>query len=74
MDPGKATQYNKEFTWYLPLWNILFNVGFMYTDIKNLVVIGMSNTSQYYQFAYAIGDFLMRFVYSRYVPKPYVYI
>lgn len=47
-------------------WNILYNLGYMYTDIKNSIQIYNSATSQYNQLGKYIGDFLIRFIYSRY--------
>ena len=47
-------------------WNILYNLGYMYTDIKKSVDIVNSDVSQYNQLGVYIGDFLIRFIYSRY--------
>ena len=47
-------------------WNILYNLGYMYTDAKKSVDIFKSSTSQYQTLGQYIGDFTIRFLYSRY--------
>jgi hypothetical protein len=36
-NPVEAAQYNRKFTPSVILWNILFNLGFIYTSIKNSI-------------------------------------
>ena len=45
--------------------NLLYNAGFMFTDILDLVYYDSSNSNSYYYYAsYRAGDFLVRFVYA----------
>jgi hypothetical protein len=72
-DPRGASSYNTQFSLILVGWNVLYNLGFIYTDVKKLVTlynsfyddtdISWSSAGNY------LGDFLMRFVYSRFIPK-----
>jgi hypothetical protein len=44
--------------------NILYNVGFQFTDILNLIFINPAMTQPFWYFVfYTIGDFLIRFLY-----------
>ena len=70
-EPGVAAGYSEDLTIITVLWNVLYNLGYMYTDGKNLYNYILSSTSQYYNLAFSVGDFCMRFFYSRYVPKTY---
>jgi hypothetical protein len=69
--PGKAAGYTTAFTKTLVMWNILFNLGYMYTDIFNFIKLIYYGNKYYYWFAYYAGDFVMRFIYSSYVPRAY---
>lgn len=45
--------------------NILYNAGFMFTDILDLIFYDNSSTDPFYYYAsYRFGDFFIRFVYS----------
>ncbi|CDW87218.1 UNKNOWN [Stylonychia lemnae] len=50
-------------------WNILYNLGYMYSDIKNSIDVFQTKTDRYYDLGKYIGDFIMRFFYSRYNKK-----
>lgn len=47
-------------------WNVLYNLGYMYTDVKKSVDIFQSTTSSYEKLGEYMGDFTIRFLYSRY--------
>ena len=45
--------------------NILYNAGFMFTDVLNLVNYNVLSTDPYwYYFAFNLGDFMVRFIYK----------
>ncbi len=42
--------------------NLLYNAGFMFTDVLDIVYYDYSNTNPYwYYFFYRMGDFFVRF-------------
>ena len=46
------------------LQNVLYNMGYMFTDILDLVFYDPTNTDPYwYYVAYRVGDFFIRFLY-----------
>lgn len=46
------------------LQNILYNLGYMFTDVLDLVFYDPDNTDPYwYYVAYRVGDFIIRFFY-----------
>lgn len=54
----------ENFEWLQILYNVLFNLGYMYTAIFNLVVYDETQVKNYAYFLSAnIGDFLMRFLF-----------
>lgn len=58
------------------MWNILFNLGFMYTAIKNTIFFfyvdtSVANTNNWTNLGSNVGEFLMRFIYSRFIEKTY---
>lgn len=69
--PAVAAGYSEAITWKTIVWNLLYNLGYMYTDGKDIYDIVTSTDSQYYDLAFSVGDFAMRFLYSRYVPRSY---
>ena len=74
INPVAAAQYNKAFTWMTIVWNILFNLGFMYTNAKNIVTFfyydtATNPTKSYETLGRQFGSFFVRFIYSQYVPK-----
>lgn len=69
MDPTALTSESYGFGIDVVLWNILYNLGYMYTDIKGFIDTGNSNSGKWSDFGSYLGDFLMRFFYSRYVPR-----
>ena len=74
-DPVSAAQYNKSFSIEVILWNILFNVGYMYTDSKKLINFfyydSAVTTPLWATFGKYLGDFFVRFIYSKFIPKTY---
>ena len=54
-------------------WNILYNMGYMYNDgAKIQGYMKSSNTVDNWEnVGYRTGDFIMRFFWSRYVPRSY---
>ena len=70
--PLQATMYYKTFSFTLVLWNILFNLGFLYTDgryillffYRDQTVKFVPNWSLLGKYA---GDFIMRFIFSKFV-------
>lgn len=69
-NPVQAAQYNKDFTFYVIGWNILFNLGYMYTNIKMIYTFLSTttpvSTKTYGDLGKNIGSFLVRFIYSKY--------
>ncbi len=46
------------------LTNILYNAGFMFTDILNIISYNTANTNPFwYYLSFNMGDFLVRFIY-----------
>ncbi len=75
-DPVEAASYNRKFEPKVILWNIIFNLGYMYTNVKNSILFfyvdtSLANTNPWYNFGTYIGDLLIRFIYSRYIEKTY---
>jgi hypothetical protein len=74
-NPVEAAQYNRKFTPSVILWNILFNLGFIYTNIKNSIMFfypdSSPNTNDWTYFGSYIGDLAVRFIYSRFIEKTY---
>lgn len=74
-NPVEAAQYNRKFTPSVILWNILFNLGFIYTNIKNSIMFFLTdtptNTNDWEVLGNYIGDLAVRFIYSRYIEKTY---
>ena len=75
-NPVEAAQYNRKFNVFVILWNILFNLGYMYTDGKNILqffyrVVASPDPRQWNQFGNYVGDLLVRFIYSKYIEKTY---
>lgn len=56
--------YQNLFTSDELLLNILFNAGYMYTDIYNIATNSPATVSNWaYFLAYNVGDFMVRFLY-----------
>ena len=75
-NPVQAAQYNREFTPMVIAWNLLFNLGFMYTDVKDVIiffyqVVAIPDKRKWETFGLKVGDFLIRFIYSKYIEKTY---
>lgn len=74
-DPVSAAQYNKKFSLTVIGWNVLFNLGFMYTNTKYIYEFvsasATSDTLTYEILGKNIGSFLVRFIYSKYIPRLY---
>ena len=44
--------------------NILYNIGFQFTDILDLIFIDPTNTDPFWYYVFArVGDFMIRFIY-----------
>jgi len=75
--PVVAADYSNGFSLSLLIWNILFNLGFMYTAVKGILMFlwldppATPTDADFTEFGGFIGSFLMRFIYSNYVPKSY---
>lgn len=50
-------------------WNVLYSLGYMYTDVKKSIDIINNEEGDYKTFGEYIGDFFIRFFYSRYKPR-----
>ena len=73
-DPVEAAQYNKDFTIVTVIWNLLFNMGYMYTNSKyiiNFIFTNLSMTRTWEILGKNIGSFLIRIIYSKYIPRAY---
>jgi hypothetical protein len=45
--------------------NILYNLGFQFTDVLDLIFIDPSNTEPFWYYVfYRVGDFMIRFIYK----------
>lgn len=45
--------------------NILYNLGFQFTDVLDLIFIDPSNEEPFWYYVfYRVGDFLIRFIYK----------
>jgi hypothetical protein len=69
--PAEAAGYTTSLSWSMVAWNLLFNLGFMYTDIRYLIDELTSSNTDWENVGKYIGDFMLRFIYSRYVPRAY---
>lgn len=80
-DPVKASNFNKELNIFTILWNLLFNLGTIYTSIWNGItffyrdrdpVNGVTPTPPTWEsFGKNIGALLVSVIYSKYVNKTY---
>ena len=71
-EPLKATMYYKPFSFTLVLWNILFNLGFLYTAGRYIFLFFFRDHTASYNPNWSllgknIGDFLLRFIFSKFV-------
>jgi len=58
----EETNLAHNFQWSTMGVNVLYNAGFMFTDILNIVFYNYANTNPYwYYVAYNMGDFFVRF-------------
>jgi hypothetical protein len=73
--PAIAAGYTTSLSWKMVAWNLLFNLGFMYTDIRYLIdeLKPSNKDTDWEKVGEYIGDFMLRFIYSRYVPRAYYY-
>ncbi|MFS8160285.1 MAG: hypothetical protein ACMG6E_08780 [Candidatus Roizmanbacteria bacterium] len=54
-----------DFTWDVIGINVLNNIGYMYTDVVNVVTSNSTTQTNYpYFLAYNIGDFIIRWFWS----------
>lgn len=64
--------YKKKFTFSLFMWNLVFNLGWMYSDIRNIVLFFLwyndeTSKASFGSLGKNIGDLLLRFFFSTYV-------
>lgn len=77
VDPIKASNFNKELNIFTVLWNLLFNLGTIYTSIWNSITFFYRDRTlgttppTWESFGKNIGAFLVSFIYSKYVNKTY---
>ncbi len=76
-DTGNAALYKKPFNIITILWNILFNLGFLYTNIKDIIFFfyyEMPETKRdersWKTLGTLVGDLGTRFIYSKYITNP----
>jgi hypothetical protein len=74
-DPLTATQIRTDFNITIFFWNLMFNLGFFYTDVKRFIDFFYfkdgtpeSQLVTWKTLAATAGDFSMRLFYSRYYP------
>jgi hypothetical protein len=72
-DAVRAAGIREDFNWAVLLWNILFNFGFQYTNLKNVFTFFFYDLNKnggdkrkWYTIGLSAGDFLVRFLYSPY--------
>lgn len=55
------------------MWNVLYNLGYMYADAVKIHDLTRPDvtTDSYEEVGERAGDFLMRFFWSRYIPREY---
>jgi len=74
-NPVEAAEYNRKFTPSVLLWNILFNLGYIYTNFKNSIMFfyidTAPNTNDWELLGNYVGDLAVRFIYSRFIEKTY---
>jgi hypothetical protein len=75
-DPVGSAQYNKKFGIMTTFWNIIFNLGYMYTNGKFMYFFVYNDptdaeTRSWETFGKNLGSFLIRFLYSKYVPRDF---
>ena len=77
-DPVQAASYDKEFTFVTILWNILYNLGYMYNNINDVITFFYTDWAatpapirKWEDLGTDIGQFFVRFIYSRYKPRKY---
>lgn len=77
-DPVGSAQYNKKFSLLTTFWNVIFNLGYMYTNGKffytfatTVVDPSATDTRSWETFGKNLGSFLIRFIYSKYVPRDF---
>ena len=71
-EPLRATMYYKPFSLTLVLWNILFNLGFLYTAGRYILFFFYRDPSKPFTKSWSflgeqIGDFIFRFIFSKFV-------
>ena len=77
-DTGRAAQYEKPFNLVTILWNLIFNLGYIYTDVKSIIYLFYyeipkdtnKDERSWGTLGTAVGDVLTRFIYSKYITNP----
>ena len=77
-DPLEATRIRRDYDINVFLWNILFNFGFLYSDVKNIYTYltyklppSGKDARTWQTFGKYITDIIFRFLYSRHRSKAY---
>ena len=73
VDPGSSSEYQSDMSVAVVGWNVLYNAGYMYTDVYSAVNNLNGVTADWYKFGQYLGDFIIRFIYSKYVPRDYYF-
>ena len=75
-DPVTSTNIRRDFSIAIFFWNIMYNFGYFYSDIKNIIFFFTGSgaplpgtNTQWQSFGHWVGDILMRLLYSRYYPR-----
>ena len=51
----------------------MFNAGYIYTDIRDIVIFFQDDSDIWYDLGFSAGDLSMRFLYSDFVYKDYYF-
>lgn len=71
-DPAALGSTGYDLTLEVVGWNILYNLGYMYNDVVKISDYVDSSANEAEDLGNKIGDFSMRFFYSRYIPTRYI--
>jgi len=74
VDPTNFNNQGKGFGRTTIMFNVLYNLGYMYTDllkISKLLDSDQSSSDDWENMGKYTGDFFLRFFWSRYVPRNY---
>ena len=68
-DPSANSGTDNGFGPTILMWNVLYNLGYMYSDGKAIYDYSKDSTDEWELIGERMGDFLIRFFVSRYVPR-----